>query len=113
MNHECPTCKKNLRFRLIRSSAISGTKNMQGHSYCPLCKTPLMLNEHPAEKIARTILSVSGIVFFVLFFSKNEIAMNIGLVVFFVSILFAIYIWLRPSYKNWSRWVVFAESKSF
>ena len=109
MNHDCPACKKSLRLKLIYSKAISGTKGMQGYLYCPQCKTPLMLNEHPMEKMASTVLSASGLVLCLLLFSKNEIAIHIGLVIFSVSILCAIYIWLRPSYKTWSRWVIFTE----
>ena len=112
LNHECPACNKSLRFRFVKSKVVSGTKMMHGYLYCPKCKIPLMFNEHPDEKKARIILSVGGIIFFVLLASKNQAAFLIGLFVYLVAFLSAIYIWLKPDYRNWSRWIVVGANEN-
>ena len=111
MDHSCPHCQKELRWKMISIRPLPGIildpKPYGALLYCPLCGGALNINQHKYE---RKILLAPAVVAMLLGVSANQLHIKwiglVGIVVMFINVLF--FVWLmRKIPATWKRYVLF------
>jgi hypothetical protein len=111
MDHSCPHCKKELRWKMISIRPLPGVildpMPYGANLYCPLCGGALKYNLHKYER--KSILAPT-IVATLLGISANQLhSIWLGLVgLVILSINVSVYVWLmRKIPATWKRYVPF------